>query len=57
MTDRGILLRMVEKKKEEYKRLRRHFHRIPELGMEEKETTEEICRLLKELDICPQRLF
>lgn len=48
---------MVEKKKEEYKRLRRHFHRIPELGMEEKETTEEICRLLKELDICPQRLF
>lgn len=56
MTDREILLRIVEEKKDEYKRMRRLFHRIPELGMEENETTEEICRILNAYAIRPQRL-
>ena len=36
MVDKEILVQKIEERKEEYVRLRRQFHRIPELGFEEK---------------------
>lgn len=46
----------VKEKKEEYSQIRRKFHQIPELGMEEVKTTEKICRYLEEMGITPYRL-
>lgn len=46
----------TEERQEEYSRLRQEFHRIPELGFEEVETTERICRYLCKLGLVPHRL-
>lgn len=56
MFDERQLKEEVEAKEEEYSRIRREFHRIPELGMEEVETTEMICRYLEKIGIIPRRL-
>lgn len=56
MVDEEILIQKIEEKKEEFVELRRRFHRIPELGFEEKKTTEAICECLTRLRIRPLRL-
>lgn len=56
MIDREILLRKVREKKDTYVEFRRMFHQIPELGFEEKETTEKICQILQEMHITPIRM-
>ena len=53
MVDKEILVQKIEERKEEYVRLRRQFHRIPELGFEEKKTTGAICEYLSRLGIQP----
>lgn len=56
MLDEEILLQKINEKKEEFVKLRRWFHQIPELGFEEKETTDAICENLIRLGIKPIRL-
>ena len=56
MIEEEILIQKIKDKKESYIDLRRKFHRIPELGFEEEETTDAICERLKQLDIIPIRL-
>ena len=48
--------RYVRENKERYSALRQEFHRIPELSMEEKETTDRICDKLSAMGIVPARL-
>lgn len=50
------VLREVRHRKESYMALRQEFHRIPELGMEERETTDLICQKLSAMGIDPVRL-
>lgn len=50
------VLRYVRENKEKYSALRQEFHRIPEPGMEEWETTERICEKLNAMGIKPVRL-
>ena len=47
------VLREVRHRKESYMALRQEFHRIPELGMEERETTDLICQKLSAMGIDP----
>lgn len=56
MIDVRQLKEAVKAGKEEYSRIRREFHRIPELGMEEVETTEMICRYLERMGVVPHHL-
>lgn len=56
MLTREILLKKTETVREKAVLLRREFHRIPELGFAETETTERICRHLRELGITPHPL-
>ena len=56
MLTREILLKKAETVREKAVLLRREFHRIPELGFAETETTERICRHLRELGITPHPL-
>lgn len=56
MLDRKQIEAEAKENKEEYSRLRQKFHRIPELGMEETETTENICSCLEEMGITPYPL-
>ncbi|MDO4977711.1 MAG: M20 family metallopeptidase [Eubacteriales bacterium] len=43
----------LRKKEEEYCKIRRHFHKIPELGLKEYKTTDGICEILESLGIHP----
>ena len=53
---REQVLEKVSKKREEFISWYHEFHQIPELGFEEKETTELICEKLTGMGIHPLRL-
>ena len=53
---REEVLEKVSKKREEFISWYHEFHQIPELGFEEKETTELICEKLTGMGIHPLRL-
>lgn len=56
MIEEEILIQKIKQKKEKLVNVRRQFHRIPELGFEEKKTTELICETLCQMGIKPIRL-
>ncbi|MCD8020464.1 MAG: amidohydrolase [Clostridiales bacterium] len=56
MLQKEMISCKVEKNIEEYIRIRRLFHEIPELGFEEKETTDTICQILRDIGVTPMRL-
>ncbi|MCI6858160.1 MAG: M20 family metallopeptidase [Eubacterium sp.] len=55
MTQEDIRSRVFEKK-EDLIKIYHEFHQIPELGFEEKKTTDLICKILSEMGIVPLRL-
>lgn len=54
--DQEILKQKINDKNETFVKIRREFHKIPELGFEEKKTTELICKKLKAIGVEPIRL-
>lgn len=56
MIDEKVLIQKINEKKEVFVKNRRMFHRIPELGFEERKTTETICEKLSQIGIEPIRL-
>lgn len=56
MLDTCLAKKKIKENISRFIKWRRAFHEIPELGMEEHKTTDMICGLLKEMDICPRRL-
>ena len=53
---REQLRKKVSERKTMIREWYHQYHRIPELGMEEKETTQQICKHLEEMGITPIRL-
>lgn len=56
MLEKEKIIQKIKKYKKEAILLRQEFHRIPELGFQEVETTNHICQYLESVGIVPNRL-